>query len=40
VSRRPICDPRLERVRIRVEKPLALAPDAKGAGVELILQRP
>ena len=32
-------DPRVTRARVRVEKPLALAPDAVGAGVEVILVR-
>ncbi len=32
-------DPRVVRARVRVEKPLALAPDAVGAGVEIILGR-
>jgi len=32
-------DPRVTRARVRVEKPLALAPDAVGAGVEITLTR-
>lgn len=32
-------DPRVTRARVRVEKPLALAPDAAGAGVEITLVR-
>jgi dihydroneopterin aldolase len=32
-------DPRVTRARVRVEKPLALAPDAVGAGVEVTLVR-
>ena len=32
-------DARVTRARVRVEKPLALAPDAVGAGVEVTLQR-
>ncbi len=32
-------DSRVGCVRVRVEKPLALAPDAVGAGVEIILVR-
>ena len=34
-----LADPRVTRARVRVEKPLALAPDAVGAGVEIILVR-
>ena len=34
-----LADPRVTRARVRVEKPLALAPDAVGAGVEIILER-
>ena len=33
-------DPRTTRVRVRVEKPEALAPDAEAAGVELVVSRP
>ena len=32
-------DPRVARARVRVEKPLALAPHAVAAGVEIILAR-
>lgn len=32
-------DPRVSRARVRVEKPLALAPDAVAAGVEVTLGR-
>jgi dihydroneopterin aldolase len=32
-------DPRVTRARVRVEKPLALAPDAVGAGAEIVLER-
>ena len=34
-----LADPRVTQARIRVEKPLALAPDAVGAGVEITLVR-
>jgi dihydroneopterin aldolase len=34
-----LADPRVTRVRVRVEKPLALAPDALAAGVEITLAR-
>jgi dihydroneopterin aldolase len=34
-----LADPRVGRVRVRVEKPLALAPHAVGAGVEITLVR-
>jgi dihydroneopterin aldolase len=34
-----LSDPRVTRARIRVEKPLALAPDAVAAGVELTVVR-
>ena len=30
-------DPRVSRARVRIEKPLALAPDAVGAGVEIVV---
>lgn len=33
-------DPRTTKVRVRVEKPEALAPDAQAAGVELVVVRP
>jgi dihydroneopterin aldolase len=32
-------DPRVSRVRVRVEKPLALAPEAAAAGAELVMVR-
>ncbi len=32
-------DPRVVQVRVRVEKPLALAPEAAAAGAEIILTR-
>lgn len=32
-------DPRAKRVRVRVEKPEALAPHAQAAGVELVVER-
>lgn len=34
-----LADPRVTQARVRVEKPLALAPDAVGAGVEIVLVR-
>ncbi|WP_374573667.1 dihydroneopterin aldolase [Phenylobacterium sp.] len=34
-----LADPRVTRARIRVDKPLALAPDAGGAGVEITVVR-
>ena len=39
LAERCLADPRVTRARIRIEKPLALAPDAVGAGVEITLQR-
>ena len=39
LARRCLVDPRVTRARVRVEKPLALAPDAVGAGVEVTLVR-
>jgi dihydroneopterin aldolase len=36
---RCLADPRVSRARVRIEKPLALAPDAVGAGVEITLAR-
>ncbi len=36
---RCLADPRVTRARVRVEKPLALAPDAVAAGVEIIVGR-
>ena len=32
-------DPRVSRARVRIEKPLALAPVAEAAGVELVIVR-
>lgn len=40
LARRCLADPRVSRARVRIEKPLALAPDAVGAGVEITLARP
>lgn len=34
-----IAEPRVTRVRVRVEKPQALAPHAAAAGVEIVAQR-
>ena len=34
-----LADPRVTKARVRVEKPLALAPDAVAAGVEITLVR-
>jgi dihydroneopterin aldolase len=39
LAERCLADPRVSRARVRVEKPLALAPDAVGAGVEITLAR-
>lgn len=39
LARRCLADPRVSRARVRVEKPLALAPHAVGAGVEITLVR-
>jgi dihydroneopterin aldolase len=39
LAQRCLADPRISRARVRVEKPLALAPDAVGAGVEITLAR-
>jgi 7,8-dihydroneopterin aldolase/epimerase/oxygenase len=39
LARRCLADPRVSRARVRIEKPLALAPDAVAAGVEIVLQR-
>jgi dihydroneopterin aldolase len=36
---RCLADPRVTQARIRIEKPLALAPHAVGAGVEITLVR-
>lgn len=40
LAQRCLADPRITRARVRVEKPLALAPHAVGAGVEIVLERP
>jgi dihydroneopterin aldolase len=34
-----LADPRVTRARVRVEKPMALAPQAAGAGVEVTVVR-
>lgn len=39
LARLCLADPRVTRARVRVEKPLALAPHATGAGVEITLVR-
>jgi dihydroneopterin aldolase len=39
LARSCLADSRVTRARVRVEKPLALAPDATGAGVEITLVR-
>jgi dihydroneopterin aldolase len=39
LARACLADPRVTRARVRVEKPLALAPHAVGAGVEVVLER-
>jgi dihydroneopterin aldolase len=39
LARACLADPRVARARVRVEKPLALAPHAVGAGVEITLER-
>ena len=39
LAERCLADARVTRARVRIEKPLALAPDAVGAGVEIVLQR-
>ena len=39
LARACLADPRVTRARIRVEKPLALQPDAVAAGVELTVVR-
>ena len=36
---RCLADPRVTRARVRIEKPLALAPDAVAAGVEIVVER-
>ncbi|MDP1738087.1 MAG: dihydroneopterin aldolase [Caulobacter sp.] len=39
LAERCLADPRVTRARVRVEKPLALAPDAQAAGVEITAVR-
>jgi len=39
LARRCLEDARVARARVRIEKPLALAPDAVAAGVEITLER-
>jgi len=39
LAERCLADPRVSRARVRIEKPLALAPHAVGAGVEVVLGR-
>ncbi len=39
LAARCLADPRVTRARVRIEKPLALAPHAVGAGVEITLVR-
>ena len=39
LARACLADPRVSRARVRVEKPLALSPDAVAAGVEIVLAR-
>lgn len=39
LARACMADPRVVRARVRVEKPLALAPDAVAAGAEIVLER-
>lgn len=39
LARAVLAEPRARRVRVRVEKPEALAPHAKAAGVELVLEK-
>lgn len=39
LARSCLADERVTQARVRVEKPLALAPDAVGAGVEITLTR-
>ncbi|MES2035078.1 MAG: dihydroneopterin aldolase [Pseudomonadota bacterium] len=39
LAQRCLVDPRVTRARVRVEKPMALAPDAAGAGVEITAVR-
>ena len=39
LARACLADPRVTKARVRIEKPLALAPHATGAGVEITLVR-
>jgi len=39
LAERCLADPRVTRARVRIEKPLALAPHAVGAGVEIVVGR-
>lgn len=39
LARRCLEDARVTRARVRIEKPLALAPDAVAAGVEITLEK-
>ena len=39
LAQRCLADARVTRARVRVEKPMALAPDAAGAGVEITAVR-
>lgn len=39
LAERCLRDPRVTRARVRIEKPLALAPHAVGAGVEIVVER-
>jgi dihydroneopterin aldolase len=39
LAERCLQDARVARARVRIEKPLALAPDAVGAGVEIVVER-
>jgi dihydroneopterin aldolase len=39
LAERCLADPRVTRARVRVEKPMALAPDAQAAGVEITAVR-
>lgn len=39
VARACLADPRVTRARVRVDKPMALAPQAAGAGVEVTVVR-
>ena len=39
LAERCLADGRVSRARVRIEKPLALAPHAVGAGVEIVVER-